>query len=51
MVKNMKTLKQSKEEMEMVKKKIDWIDEQVKQGKRRVLTAEEALGKYAKNLK
>jgi hypothetical protein len=35
-------------EIEMVNRKIDWIEEQVRLGKRKTLTPEEALGKYAK---
>ena len=35
-------------EIEMVNRKVDWIDEQVRLGKRKMLTPEEAFGKYAK---
>ena len=35
-------------ETEMVNRKIAYIDEQVKLGKRKMLSPEEALGKYAK---
>ncbi|QQR92234.1 MAG: hypothetical protein IPJ89_03675 [Candidatus Iainarchaeum archaeon] len=38
-------------EEQLVQMKLDWIDEQVKLGKRRVLNSEQALGKYAKLLK
>ncbi len=38
-------------EDQKVQRKIDWIEEQVKQGKRRELNSEEALGKYVKFLK
>ena len=38
-------------EEELVRKKMDYMDRQVKEGKNRLLTAEEALGKYAKNIK
>ena len=38
-------------EEELVRKKMDYMDQQVKEGKGRLLTAEEALGKYAKNIK
>lgn len=37
-------------ENELVNRKIDYIDEQVKLGKRKMLTPEEALGKYAKKI-
>lgn len=35
-------------EIEMVNRKLDWIDEQVRLRKRKTLSPEEALGKYAK---
>lgn len=35
-------------EIEMVNRKIEWIDEQVRLGKRKMLTPEEAFGEYAK---
>ncbi len=38
-------------EEELVKRKIDFIESQVKAGKRKELNAEQALGKYAKFLK
>lgn len=38
-------------EQELVEKKLDRIDEDIKQGKRRLLTAEEAVGSYSKHLK
>ena len=38
-------------EVELVNRKLDKIDEDIKKGKRRLLTPKEALGKYAKNLK
>lgn len=38
-------------ETELVNRKIDWIDKQVREGKRKVLTPKQALGKYAKYLK
>lgn len=38
-------------EVELVNKKLDRIDDLIKQGKRKSLTAEEALGSYAKHLK
>jgi len=38
-------------ETELVNKKLDFIDEQIKKGKRKVLNAEQALGKYSKHLK
>lgn len=44
-------LKKHLSEEEMVNRKIDWIDEQVRKGKRKVLNSEQALGEYAKYLK
>jgi len=38
-------------EEELVARKLDGIDKKIKQGKRRLLTAEEALGAHAKHLK
>lgn len=38
-------------EEELVNKKLDYIDAQIKQGKRKLLSADKALGKYAKHLK
>ncbi len=35
-------------EVELVSKKLDRIDQEIKEGKRRLLTADEALGKYSK---
>ena len=39
------------DEIEMVNRKLDRIDQEVREGKRKVLTAHQALGKYAKYLK
>ncbi len=39
------------DEVASVNRKLDRIDQRVKEGKRRVLNADEALGKYAKHLK
>lgn len=38
-------------ETELVNRKLDWIDQQIKDGKRKLLTPKQALGKYAKYLK
>ncbi len=38
-------------EEEMVNRKLDLIDEQIKKGKRKLLKADKGLGKYAKYLK
>lgn len=38
-------------EIELVNRKLDRIDQEIKAGKRKLLTPEEALGKYAENLK
>jgi hypothetical protein len=38
-------------EQELVNRKLDRIDKEIKEGKRRLLGPKEALGKYAKNLK
>ena len=38
-------------EVELVNRKLDRIDEEIKSGKRKLLTSEEALGSYAKHLK
>ncbi|MFH0906534.1 MAG: hypothetical protein V1824_04320 [archaeon] len=43
--------KEKLSEDELVNKKLDWIDEQVRLGKRKLLTADEAFGKYAKLIK
>ena len=43
--------KESLTEMEMVKRKLDWIDAEIKAGRRKLLTPKEALGEYAKYLK
>ncbi len=40
-----------KSEEELVKRKIDWIDAEIKAGKRKLLNSKQALGKYAKYLK
>ena len=37
--------------MKLVKRKLDFIDDQIKQGKRKTLTSKQALGKYNKYLK
>jgi Arc/MetJ-type ribon-helix-helix transcriptional regulator len=39
------------DEIELVNKKLDKFNQEVKEGKRRLLGPEEALGKYAKLLK
>ena len=39
------------EEIELVTRKLDKINKEIAEGKRRLLTSEEALGKYAKYLK
>lgn len=38
-------------EVEMVNRKLDRINKEIDEGKRKLLTPEEALGKYAKYLK
>ena len=38
-------------EDELVRRKMDFMDRQVMEGKKKLLTAEEALGEYAKYLK
>ncbi|MFH1588447.1 MAG: hypothetical protein ABIA76_03870 [Candidatus Diapherotrites archaeon] len=38
-------------EAELVSRKLDKIDEEIKSGKRKLLNADEALGSYAKYLK
>lgn len=38
-------------EVEMVNRKLDRLDKNIEEGKSRLLTPEEALGKYAKLLK
>ncbi len=38
-------------EVEMVNRKLDRLDQKIKTGKRKLLNASEALGKYAKFLK
>ena len=38
-------------EVELVNRKLDRIDEEIKSGKRKLLASEEALGSYAKHLK
>ncbi len=38
-------------EVEMVNKKLDRLDQEIKSGKRKLLNADEALGEYAKHLK
>ena len=38
-------------EVELVNKKLDRIDQDIKAGKRKLLNADQALGKYAKHLK
>ncbi len=38
-------------EDELVRLKMDFVDAQVKEGKRRLLNSEQALGEYAKYLK
>jgi len=38
-------------EAELVNRKIDFINRQIKDGKMKLLNADQALGKYAKNLK
>lgn len=43
--------KENLSEEELVSRKIERIEKQVKNGKRKVLNAEQALGKYAKYLK
>ena len=37
-------------EEKLVSQKLDWIDTQIKEGKRKEWNAEEALGEYAKHL-
>lgn len=38
-------------EAELVRRKLDQMDREVVEGKRRLLTPEEAMGKYAKGIK
>ncbi|MDP2666372.1 MAG: hypothetical protein Q8P05_02645 [Candidatus Diapherotrites archaeon] len=38
-------------EVELVNRKLDRIDEEIKSGKRKLLNADEALGNYSKNAK
>ena len=38
-------------EVELVNRKLDKIDKEIKEGKRKLLNADQALGKYAKHLK
>lgn len=38
-------------EVELVNRKLDRLDEEIKSGKRKLLNADEALGEYAKYLK
>ena len=38
-------------EVELVNRKLDRIDQDIKAGKRKLLNADQALGKYAKHLK
>lgn len=38
-------------EAEIVNRKLDFIDKQIKEGRRKLLNAEEALGRNAKYLK
>ncbi len=38
-------------EVELVNKTLDRIDQDIKEGKRKLLNADQALGKYAKHLK
>ena len=38
-------------EADSVNRKLDLIDKQIKQGKRKLLNADQALGKYAEHLK
>lgn len=38
-------------EIELVNRKLDFLDQQAKLGKRKTLNSEQALGKYAKYLK
>lgn len=38
-------------EVELVNRKLDFLDRQARLGKRRILNSEQALGKYAKYLK
>lgn len=47
-----KLLKQANAmEVELVNRKLDFLDRQARLGKRRILNSEQALGKYAKYLK
>ncbi len=39
------------EEVELVNRKLDKIDQEIKEGKRKLLNADEALGSYAKYVK
>ena len=38
-------------EAELVNRKLDKLDQKIKEGKRKLLNSDEALGKYAKHLK
>lgn len=49
--KKAKELDSIKTEKELVSKKLDNIDRKIKSGKRKLLTAEQALGPYAKQVK
>ena len=49
--KKAKELDALKSEEEMVAKKLDALDRDIKNGKRKLLTAEQALGSYAKHVK
>lgn len=40
----------NKQEIELVNKKLDYIDKQIRLGKRKTLTPKEALGDYAKHI-
>ena len=39
------------DEVGLVNRKLDFLDQQAKQGKRKLLNAEQALGEHAKHLK
>ena len=39
------------EEVELVNRKLDRLDEEIKSGKRKLLNADQALGEYSKYLK
>lgn len=38
-------------EVELINKKLDYIDNEIKSGRKKLLNADEALGEYAKYLK